>query len=215
MRIGLSESAGRYQNTKTARILLLIAALCLMLSLNVDGYYPILHTPAEVVKSIVTWFQLTFAEVFHTPMALRYYEITGEMPYYGGVIERIRLMAMTFLCGALMALSGSIFQTVFRNPMAAPTMLGVSAGVNAGVLVLVLQYEFAATTMLFYKYVYCYIGAVIMLTLVLVMRKISSGKGRRSGTDPAPSSEGRRQCQIHQGSNQTQSFRRSRRGRRR
>ncbi|MBQ9014639.1 MAG: iron chelate uptake ABC transporter family permease subunit [Firmicutes bacterium] len=178
MQIGLNESAGRYQNKKAMRILLACAAVCLILSLNVDGYFPVLHTPAEVIRSIFTWFHLTFAQLFHTPAALHYYDITGEMPYYGGVMQRVRLMAMTFLCGALMALSGSIFQTVFRNPMAAPTMLGVSAGVNAGVLVLVLQFEFAATTMMLYKYIYCYIGAVVMLALVLIMGKISSGKGR-------------------------------------
>lgn len=179
MQIGLNHSGGgRYRNRTTARILVLTMVAFLLLSLSVDGYLPEFHTPAEILRSIFTWFQLTFAQIFHTSTALQYYDITGEIPYYGGVMERIRLIAMTFICGALMALSGSIFQMVFRNPMAAPTMLGVSSGVSLGVMVLVLQFEFAATSMLLYKYIYCYIGATCMLALVLFMGKVSSGRGR-------------------------------------
>ncbi|WP_336811823.1 Fe(3+)-hydroxamate ABC transporter permease FhuB [Bosea sp. MMO-172] len=38
--------------------------------------------------------------------------------------------AMALLCGAALGLSGSIFQTVLRNPLAEPSTLGVSAGAS-------------------------------------------------------------------------------------
>lgn len=178
MQIGHNEAKGQLENRKAKRTLILIMAACLILSLNIDGYTAVLHTPGEVIRSLLTWVQMTWVQLFHTSGVLDYYDVVEDMPYYGGVLQRIRVMAVTFMCGALMALSGSIFQTVFRNPMAAPTMLGVSAGVNLGVMVLVLQFEFAAIHMMLYKYIYCYTGAVCMLALVLVMGKISSGRGR-------------------------------------
>lgn len=163
---------------KTMGILLLVVAVILLISLHEDGYFPVIHSPKDVFEAIGLWFRLTFGKIFHTSDALNYYDLTAEVPWYGAVIERVRITVMTFLCGALMALSGSIFQTVFRNPMAAPTMLGVSSGVQVGVVILVLQYEFAATTMLLYKYIYCYIGAVAMLLLVLGAGKLTSGRGK-------------------------------------
>lgn len=172
------------KNNRTARegramaALLLIMAVILLFSLCIDGYLPTVYSPVQALRSLGLWFRLTFAKIFQTQDVLNYYDLTARMPWYGGVIERVRLTEMTFICGALMALSGSIFQTVFRNPMAAPTMLGVSAGVNFGVVVLVLQYEFNATMMMFQKYVYCYIGAGLMLALVLLVGKFSSGRGR-------------------------------------
>lgn len=182
MQTGLSirpaKKAGFFNYIRPMPALIIASIIVIFLSLCVDGYYTMVNAPAAVIKSLITWFRLTFAQLFATSDYLDYYDIVEDMPYYGGVIERVRLTAMTFICGALMALSGSIFQTVFRNPMAAPTMLGVSSGVSFGVMVLVLQFEFAAVDMLFYKYVYCYIGAAVMLGLVLFMGKISSGRGR-------------------------------------
>jgi iron complex transport system permease protein len=43
-------------------------------------------------------------------------------------------MVMALLCGAALALSGTIFQQVLRNPLAEATTLGVSAGAQTGLL---------------------------------------------------------------------------------
>ena len=176
MGAGEEVRAGGNRHSKTFIILLLVVAAVVALSLCVDGYLAQLHSPLKVIRSIGLWFRLTFGKIFHTSDALNYYDLTAQMPWYGGVIERGRLIIMMFICGALMALSGSIFQTVFHNPMAAPTMLGVSAGVNVGITILVLQFEFAAVNMMLYKYIYCYIGATVMLVIVLLIGKIASGR---------------------------------------
>ncbi len=170
--------AERKRDGRAMGILILVTVIILLLSLCEDGYLATLYSPVKVIRAVGLWFRLTFAKVFHTSDMLNYYDLTAAVPWYGGVMQRVRLTLITFLCGALMALSGSIFQTVFRNPMAAPTMLGVSAGVNIGVVILVVQFEFAAATMMLYKYIYCYIGAVAMLLLVLGVGKLSSGHGK-------------------------------------
>ncbi len=160
-----------------------IVIIIALVSFCIDGNFREWHTPAESWISIISWFRIHLGHLVDSEAWRNRKELIEQMPYYGGVIERIRLSAMTFGCGMLMALSGSIFQTVFRNPMAAPTMLGVSTGVNVGVLILVLQYGLYAESHLSEKYLYCYIGAGVMLTLVLVLGKISSGKKRMSVFD--------------------------------
>ena len=47
-------------------------------------------------------------------------------------------IAMALLCGAGLALSGTIFQQTLRNPLAEATTLGVSAGAQTGLLVALL-----------------------------------------------------------------------------
>lgn len=160
-----------------------IVILIALISFCIDGNFRVWHTPAQSWISIISWFRIHLGHLVDSEAWRHKEELIAQMPYYGGVIERIRLSAMTFGCGMLMALSGSIFQTVFRNPMAAPTMLGVNTGVNVGVLILVLQYGLYAEAHLSEKYLYCYIGAGVMLTLVLVLGKLSSGKKRMSVFD--------------------------------
>lgn len=184
MRTGLEQKKNiSFSAGRPMMMLLFLMAAVLLFSFCIDGFVIKIHSPWHVLVSIGTWFRLAFAKLLHMPTAMHITSIVSAMPYYGGILQRIKLTAMTFGCGALMALSGSIFQMVFRNPMAAPTMLGVSSGVNLGVAVLVMQYEYAAATMIVEKYIYCYIGAVMMLTLVLAMGKLSSGKGRMNSFD--------------------------------
>lgn len=171
---------GRRNNMK---YLVFAVLLVLAVSLCEDGLRNTFNSPPEVIRSILTWIRMTYAEHFHTSDWLNYYDIVGDMPYYGGVIIRIKYTAITFMGGMLLALSGAVFQTVFRNPMAAPTMLGVSTGINIGVLALVVQFGTAAAGMMGFKYLYCYTFAILVLALVLGLGKISSGRGRMSVFD--------------------------------
>jgi iron complex transport system permease protein len=179
MQTGLREISQRNK-----MIYLLLALLVIvMFSFCVKGFPYGFNTPMQVVDSIRTWIRIEFAELTDGSGLSMNEKLTGGMPYYGSVLERIKMSAMTFICGALMALSGSIFQTVFRNPMAAPTMLGVSTGVNVGVLILVLQAGAQAYNMMDTKYVYCYTGAMVMLAIVLAVGKLSSGRNKMSVFD--------------------------------
>lgn len=57
----------------------------------------------------------------------------GELPV-GSVLFRIRLPRILFAClvGAALSVSGTAYQTVFQNPMAAPDILGASSGAAFG-----------------------------------------------------------------------------------
>lgn len=49
---------------------------------------------------------------------------------------RLPKAAAAFLCGGALALAGLLMQTLFRNPLAGPDVLGVSAGATLGVALL-------------------------------------------------------------------------------
>ncbi len=64
----------------------------------------------------------------------------SDNPAWSGIVLRIRLpKALTAsLAGAALAVSGLLMQTLFRNPLAGPFVLGVSAGASLGVAIVLL-----------------------------------------------------------------------------
>ena len=73
------------------------------------------------------------------------------------------------IAGASLALSGLLMQTLFRNPLAGPYILGVSSGATLGVATLILTgtlLGFAATSAM--TVVCAILGSVLVLLLVLL-----------------------------------------------
>lgn len=83
------------------------------------------------------------------PMPIPWQDVAGTFLSYAGVdrwapsererlvIEQLRLprVAAAMLTGMALAVSGATMQALFRNPMADPGLLGVSAGAAAGAVV--------------------------------------------------------------------------------
>ncbi|MCY4008387.1 MAG: iron ABC transporter permease [Anaerolineaceae bacterium] len=63
-----------------------------------------------------------------------------QTPSWGDIVIQIRLpKAVTaFFAGASLGVAGALMQTFFRNPLAGPFILGVSAGASLGVAMVVL-----------------------------------------------------------------------------
>lgn len=188
MQIGLKETKRQIQldekgYKRNMRLLTGGVVLLLLVSLCVQTVGRGLNAPMDVLQAYKTWIHLSLAEQFNWPIYLQKSSIIDEIPIYYDAVNRLKITAITFACGAMLAMSGALFQSVFRNPMAAPTMLGINTGVNLGILFLVLNYGGRALFMPFQKYVYCYICAAIMLLLVLGAGKLSSGKKKFSVFD--------------------------------
>lgn len=188
MQIGLNDTRTLYiREHKEYRKKLLItaavtaavvlASLCLKTEEN--GFI----NPAEVLKNYSTWIELGIGRVSGWTVNLKQSQILAELPSYIDSVNRLKMTAISFACGIMLAMAGALFQSVFRNPIAAPTMLGVSTGVNLGTLLLVVTYGGMALHMPLQKYIYCYVCAAGVLALLMVMAKISSGKRRFSVTD--------------------------------
>lgn len=77
------------------------------------------------------------------------------------------------LCGAALSVSGLLMQTLFRNPLAGPYVLGVSSGAGLGVAILVLSAGFIAVPSAFImsgwaQVVAAVVGATVVMALVLL-----------------------------------------------
>ena len=156
-------------------VLLVLVAFSLCIS---DGYYGKIYYPVEVVQCYAAWFEVTGAQLFDPLNADRvYFAVMERLPMYNDVIYTVLSVFKYVGCGVLLAVSGMLYQNTFRNPIAAPSMLGVTGGINAALLVLVLQFGYGATQQMGMYYLYCYIGGALVLGLVLLGGKYMSGKG--------------------------------------
>ena len=79
------------------------------------------------------------------------FHLTGRAPVELGLDERIVLLTrgprvlLAALCGGGLALAGAAMQGIFRNPLAAPELLGISSGAGfGGALALVLGFSSGA-----------------------------------------------------------------------
>ena len=183
----LSSDLARENTRKTRRAItwLVIALLVLgVFSLHIEygttSAGPRFYTPDQVLRALLTWGQLAVANIFQLPMAAEASLIIAEVPEYNGIITRFTITVITVLCGAMLALSGMLYQIVFRNPMAAPSLLGVSSGVTLGLLALTLQFGMTAVSMPLTRYLYCYGAGIVVLIIVLGIG-FALGGGRSGG----------------------------------
>ncbi len=135
--------------------------------------------PEEYAKSFVLAIRLLFARIFDTSL---WYQkdaaiaaVGGDVSYYGALAQ-LRLVLMTFVAGAAVALSGAIFQTAYRNPMASPNIIGASAGVGLGNVVVVMLYSAACYEQVLLRYKYCYGFTAVCVILVLLLGRIAGSK---------------------------------------
>ena len=98
------------------------------------------------------------------------------------VIESRLPQALTaMLCGAGLAVSGLMLQTIFHNPLADPSILGVNSGASLGVafVMLVLGGSFAATNSTLSGFLLivlaAFIGAICIIGLLLLFSRYVKG----------------------------------------
>lgn len=71
--------------------------------------------------------------------------LTGESQNEGWKLivldSRLPRAIAALLCGAFLSVSGLLMQTLFRNPLAGPHILGISAGASLGVALVVMSFH--------------------------------------------------------------------------
>jgi iron complex transport system permease protein len=120
------------------------------------GYICIFSILVLVIAPFIGGTSLSIAEVFS---------------FSGGDAEifwRIRLprVLMAFIAGAVLSMSGMIFQALFRNPLATPYTLGIASGASLGAAI----YFLLSTTFLISTQIgapiFAFIGAFAAMALV-------------------------------------------------
>lgn len=152
---------------------LVVALLALSAGIGVNDYK--IHSPQEVLDSLQTaaWLIGQFFSGYTYDAT----QVMHQCPSYYQVIGRLGSTFVALLCGVMVAVAGSLYQMVFRNPIAAPTMLGVNNGVSLGVIFLVIVYGGSALYMTAQRYLVCYIGAILVLAAVVALT-FALGKGQ-------------------------------------
>ncbi len=90
---------------------------------------------------------------------------------------RIPRALMAFMAGAVFAISGMVFQAIFRNPLVSPFTLGVSAGASLGAAIYIwLGISFTFLTfsgISFFSFIGAAFSITIIWTLANMKKKIS------------------------------------------
>ncbi len=123
--------------------LLLLIAVTLCLRTTEAGFIP----PKEEILNLYTMVRLAIADLLKQPLSLQRGDLIAQRPLYAETVGRFQSTVLTVTAGAVLSLAGAVFQSVFQNPIAVPSMLGVTSGVNIGILILVLMYSTSAPLM--------------------------------------------------------------------
>ncbi|MBK9732397.1 MAG: iron ABC transporter permease [Chitinophagaceae bacterium] len=91
------------------------------------------------------------------------------------ILSGIRLprIVLVSLVGSSLAVAGSVLQSIFKNPLVSPYILGVSAGASFGVSIVIVFFQ--SYNFLFLQSFAFIFGVVAVLSVLLVSRLFSSG----------------------------------------
>lgn len=90
--------------------------------------------------------------------------------------SRIPQVITALLAGAGLAISGLMLQTLFNNPLAAPSILGISSGSGLGVAIVLLFFGGSVASFGLFGYLALVVGAMIGAMVVLSILTIFSMK---------------------------------------
>lgn len=86
---------------------------------------------------------------------------------------RLSRTIMALIAGIGLAVSGSVYQTVFKNPLATPDIIGVSSGANLGAAIAISFLAGGTTTIA----ISAFLGGIIAVSIALFLTRISKDKG--------------------------------------
>lgn len=187
-RVSLAESNAAYRRERAAntrRVLSCLAALAVLafVSLGIMGaqghYYVgageyVFFDPLTVVNALAHHAYNAIADATNLFAMESDQWLTDNVAGYWAVPERAGVIGVTLICAVLLSVSGMLYQSVFRNPIAGPGLLGVSTGTSLGVMVLVLVYGAEASIRVGERYALCYgFGAAILAFVLFAGWKIS------------------------------------------
>ena len=132
--------------------------------------------PGMTWENLKAMFSIPFLSLFDSSFdadALR-----ESLPNYTETVARFKLSLISFLSGVIICVGGTMFQTIFKNPIASPNMLGVSTGVSFGNVFFILFFGLQAGSHLAMRYVFCYSAAAILVLVAFLAGKLA---GKRMG----------------------------------
>lgn len=167
----------------TAALCVFLAAFVFCICFRYNAYYydNKFALPSNL-KSYVLAIRMLFSRIVGGRLYVHKAEVIdsfGSVEYYGA-LARLRITAVAFVSGAGLAVSGAIFQSAYRNPMASPNIIGATAGVNLGNVLVVSMFSALAYQNILLRYQYCYGFTAICVGLVLLLGRIASSRNKNA-----------------------------------
>lgn len=180
----------RGNRKRNLRMVLILVAVCIAIvaiSLCIP-YYSMgfalryFYSPAAIVDYWATWAQTVFGPIFDPTLASRtdlmwslFAERNPEVNTTF-IFNRGLVTFFVIVCGCLLGASGLLFQTAFRNPLATPSILGVSDGVTLGVMIFTMMgHQAVGEDSTLYAALVFGCGAVMLVVVFALSRVISGG----------------------------------------
>lgn len=154
----------------------LVAAV--VFSLCTVPYLKGLVSPLEVLSCYLLWAQQLAVSLTDPTNVLDPAAVMESCPTYYATMNQVAVTFITVVSGVLLAVAGALYQHVFRNPIASPTMLGVSSGIRLGIAVMVLLFGVAAQELIELRYLFTYGFVIAALAVIFAFGRLMSGKGR-------------------------------------
>ena len=105
---------------------------------SVIGIFFILLIISTILNITIGAFSISFSEILNTLLNPEENKI-----YYQVLLDiRVPRVVLGVLVGIAFGISGAMMQTLFKNPLADPSIIGVSAGASAGVVIFMLLGNF-------------------------------------------------------------------------
>ncbi|MFW6382141.1 MAG: FecCD family ABC transporter permease [Bacillota bacterium] len=104
------------------------------------------------------------------------FKFNGELTRFSVIIRNIRLprVILSFLVGSSLAIAGAVFQSIIRNPMVDPYIVGISAGAGTAATIAII-YNMSWTLFYFSTIpLFAFIGALITVILVYNLSKVGN-----------------------------------------
>lgn len=138
------------------------------------------HISQYVVSSIILGVALVISiSVGRYPIsALDIWRIIGGMevdPLAKMVFFNLRLprTIMLLMAGMGLSITGSIYQTIFKNPLATPDIIGVTSGANLGAAISIAFFAGSTITIA----INAFIGGIVAVYIALALAKLSKDNG--------------------------------------
>ncbi len=149
----------RYFYTFFGVLLFLLTATIFSVSVG-----PAKISPLEVCQALLSSVHHSFSDVL----------ISGQALWQQSVVAKVRLPRVLTgaLVGASLAVCGAVLQGLFRNPLASPSVLGVSSGASLGAVIAI--FFGLASVSVFALPFFAFIGA---LTTMFVVYSIATYRG--------------------------------------
>lgn len=174
---------GRIKDRKRMRrlylVFILVTAAVFLASLCCRVYQPGFIAPKQAFLYLSTSLRFSLSEWLGTSYSLDKKEILAgmDMMLYSGSVIRLKRTLLYCFAGMALALSGSIFQTIYKNPMASPNIIGATVGVNLGnVLVVIMLGGSGLAVSIATRYRFCYGFTAAIMCFVLVLGKLAGGR---------------------------------------